>query len=163
MEDEEDNSQHLHSRAFLFFYQVVFFLFFLLIINLLCFISIQYVWNELSLFNNFPFFRWVARDIGVGDPERMTPAAAEAYVQQVFDKSNVEIRVVSDVDELQKEYPLFAAVNRGASGKNNFCLPGSNRSHLARGNQRNNRVVKILLLHSYLKNLQEQQIVLASH
>nr|QHB15549.1 putative aminopeptidase W07G4.4 [Bemisia tabaci] len=60
--------------------------------------------------------RWVARDIGVGDPERMTPAAAEAYVQQVFDKSNVEIRVVSDVDELQKEYPLFAAVNRGASG-----------------------------------------------
>lgn len=60
--------------------------------------------------------RIVARDISDADPERMSPPKVEEYVRSVFTKeSNVNISVVSDVQELQKEYPLFAAVNRGAS------------------------------------------------
>lgn len=60
--------------------------------------------------------RIVARDIGDADPERMCPPRVEEYVRSVFTKeSDVNICVVSDVQVLEKEYPLFAAVNRGAS------------------------------------------------
>ncbi|ALC46807.1 Dip-B, partial [Drosophila busckii] len=57
--------------------------------------------------------RFIARDIGVGDPERMAPPRVEDYIKPVF--SNLQIKVISDVKELTKEYPLFAAVNRAAS------------------------------------------------
>lgn len=60
--------------------------------------------------------RIVARDIGDADPERMSPQRVEEYVRSVFgNKSNVSISVVSDEQVLRKEYPLFSAVNRGAS------------------------------------------------
>ncbi|KAH8347253.1 hypothetical protein KR059_007260 [Drosophila kikkawai] len=56
--------------------------------------------------------RYVARDIGVGDPERMTPIQVEKYIKPLFDK--LSVTVISDLETLQKEYPLFAAVNRAA-------------------------------------------------
>ncbi|KAH8361882.1 hypothetical protein KR200_006266, partial [Drosophila serrata] len=56
--------------------------------------------------------RYVARDIGVGDPERMTPIQVEKYIKPLFDK--LSVTVISDLKILQKEYPLFAAVNRAA-------------------------------------------------
>ncbi|KAH8326057.1 hypothetical protein KR067_000189 [Drosophila pandora] len=56
--------------------------------------------------------RFVARDIGVGDPERMTPIQVEKYLKPLFDK--LTVNVVSDSKVLQKEYPLFAAVNRAS-------------------------------------------------
>ncbi|XP_011290244.1 putative aminopeptidase W07G4.4 [Musca domestica] len=57
--------------------------------------------------------RFVARDIGVGDPERMAPPRVEEYVNKLFD--GLKVTVISDVNTLTKEYPLFAAVNRAAN------------------------------------------------
>lgn len=60
--------------------------------------------------------RIVARDIGGADPERMTPARVEEYVKESFKSdSNIKLQVISDEATLNKEYPLFAAVNRAAS------------------------------------------------
>lgn len=56
--------------------------------------------------------RLVARDIGVGDPERMAPPRVEAYIKPLF--SNIKVTVINDLETLNKEYPLFAAVNRAA-------------------------------------------------
>ncbi|XP_068153264.1 putative aminopeptidase W07G4.4 [Drosophila tropicalis] len=56
--------------------------------------------------------RFIARDIGVGDPERMTPIAVEKYITALL--PSLKVTVISDVPTLQKEYPLFAAVNRAA-------------------------------------------------
>ncbi|XP_043267203.1 putative aminopeptidase W07G4.4 isoform X2 [Venturia canescens] len=59
--------------------------------------------------------RYVARDIGGADPERMTPSRVEEYVAELFCGSSVSVQVVCDPDTLHQEYPLFASVNRAAS------------------------------------------------
>lgn len=56
--------------------------------------------------------RLIARDIGGGDPERMAPPLVEAYIKPLF--ANLSVNVIDDVDVINKEYPLFAAVNRAA-------------------------------------------------
>lgn len=65
-------------------------------------------------------FRWVARDIGGSDPERMAPVKVEEYVLNAFSNSGLKIEVISDLQKLKKDFPLFAAVNRAANGKR-FC------------------------------------------
>ncbi|XP_034486469.1 putative aminopeptidase W07G4.4 [Drosophila innubila] len=57
--------------------------------------------------------RHVARDIGIGDPERMAPSSVEAYIKPLFD--NLKVTVIDDVNVINKEYPLFGAVNRAAN------------------------------------------------
>ncbi|XP_072767080.1 putative aminopeptidase W07G4.4 [Anoplolepis gracilipes] len=59
--------------------------------------------------------RYVARDIGGADPERMTPLRVEEYLAELFCGSNITMQVISDQDTLLQEYPLFACVNRAAS------------------------------------------------
>lgn len=77
--------------------------------------------------------RAVGRDIGGGDPERMAPPRVAEYVQELFGKSsgikvesNViflsirrfrleQVDIVKDKKTFEKEYPLYAAVNRAAS------------------------------------------------
>ncbi|XP_016845480.1 putative aminopeptidase W07G4.4 isoform X2 [Nasonia vitripennis] len=59
--------------------------------------------------------RYVARDIGGSDPERMAPPRVEEYVRELFANTRINVQVISDLPTLEKEYPLFAAVNRGAS------------------------------------------------
>ncbi|XP_023163615.1 putative aminopeptidase W07G4.4 [Drosophila hydei] len=56
--------------------------------------------------------RLIARDIGGGDPERMAPPLVEAYIKPLF--ANLSVQVINDVNVINKEYPLFAAVNRAA-------------------------------------------------
>jgi len=63
--------------------------------------------------------RFVTRDIGGGDPERMAPPRVEEYVRKVFAGTPVTLEVISDEKVFEKEYPLFAAVNRAASGAQN--------------------------------------------
>lgn len=60
--------------------------------------------------------RIAGRDIGGSDPERMAPPNVEQYVHELFRDSSISVEVVSDVPTIEKEYPLFAAVNRCASG-----------------------------------------------
>lgn len=50
---------------------------------------------------------------GVGDPERMAPPRVEDYVNSVL--SSLKKEVISDLNVLQEDYPLFAAVNRAAN------------------------------------------------
>lgn len=61
--------------------------------------------------------RFVARDIGGSDPERMAPACVVSYVQRVLADSCVQVKVEDD-DGAKKpfldRYPLLAAVNRAA-------------------------------------------------
>ncbi|XP_046609232.1 putative aminopeptidase W07G4.4 isoform X1 [Neodiprion virginianus] len=59
--------------------------------------------------------RYVARDIGGADPERMSPPRVEEYIAELFCGSNVSVQVICDQDTLLREYPLFACVNRAAS------------------------------------------------
>ncbi|XP_043601408.1 putative aminopeptidase W07G4.4 [Bombus pyrosoma] len=59
--------------------------------------------------------RYVARDIGGADPERMAPPRVEEYLAELFCGTNVTMQVVSDQETLLQEYPLFACVNRAAS------------------------------------------------
>ena len=59
--------------------------------------------------------RVLARDIGSGDPERMTPLRlAEAVVAACQGVSGVQVQVISDVEFLKKEYPLLMAVARAS-------------------------------------------------
>ncbi|KAK0183044.1 hypothetical protein PV327_001122 [Microctonus hyperodae] len=59
--------------------------------------------------------RFVARDIGGTDAERMTPCRVEEYVSELFHGTSVTVQVVGDENTLLQEYPLFATVNRAAS------------------------------------------------
>ncbi|XP_041955918.1 putative aminopeptidase W07G4.4 [Alosa sapidissima] len=59
--------------------------------------------------------RLVCRDIGGSDPERMAAPRVAEYVQAVFKDSPVEVKVMSDLAVLEKEYPCLAAVNRCAN------------------------------------------------
>uniref|UniRef100_A0A2P2HXD0 Aminopeptidase W07G4.4 n=1 Tax=Hirondellea gigas TaxID=1518452 RepID=A0A2P2HXD0_9CRUS len=59
----------------------------------------------------------IAKDIGGSDPERMAPPRVEDYVKEVFSKSScIKLHVIDDDAQLQKNYPLFEAVNRCAKG-----------------------------------------------
>lgn len=60
--------------------------------------------------------RIVCRDIGGSDPERMAPPRVVDYVEQVFKDSPVQVRVISDKEQILKEYPLLAAVDRATRG-----------------------------------------------
>lgn len=59
--------------------------------------------------------RYVARDIGGGDPERMAPPRVAEYVQQAFRSGPVHVSVFDDERVFEREYPLFQAVNRAAA------------------------------------------------
>jgi leucyl aminopeptidase len=59
--------------------------------------------------------RYVARDLGGGDPERMAPPQFASYVKELFANSPVKVDVISDRKVFEKEYPLFAAVDRAAA------------------------------------------------
>lgn len=59
--------------------------------------------------------RYVARDIGGADPERMAPPRVEQYLSELFWETNITMQVISDQETLLREYPLFSCVNRGAS------------------------------------------------
>ena len=59
--------------------------------------------------------RYVARDIGGSDPERMAAPRVVEYVREVFQGTNVKIEVVKGQSLLEKEYPCFATVNRCAT------------------------------------------------
>ncbi|UJR27930.1 hypothetical protein I4U23_009190 [Adineta vaga] len=59
--------------------------------------------------------RVVGRDIGGGDPERMAPPRVAEYVQELFGKSSgVKVNIIKDQNEIDKDFPLFAAVNRAS-------------------------------------------------
>ena len=60
------------------------------------------------------FHRFVARDVGGSDPERMSPPRVEEYIKQVFKDTDIKIEVISDSKTLKEEYPLFSAVDRAA-------------------------------------------------
>lgn len=59
--------------------------------------------------------RIVTRDIGGSDPERMAAPNVAKYVEEVFKGTCIKVSVKSDQDQLNKEYPLYGAVNRAAS------------------------------------------------
>lgn len=58
----------------------------------------------------------MARDVGGSDPERMAPIKVEEYVRDAFANTPIKIEVISDLKTLEKDFPLFAAVNRAANG-----------------------------------------------
>ena len=58
--------------------------------------------------------RFIARDVGVGDPERMAPTGVLEYVQNSFTSGIIKVNVISDANIFKKEFPLFQAVNRAA-------------------------------------------------
>ena len=64
--------------------------------------------------------RIVTRDIGGSDPERMAAPRVLEYVQHAFKGTqSIKIQVVEGQHNFERDYPLFAAVNRAANGI--FC------------------------------------------
>ncbi|KAH9644618.1 hypothetical protein HF086_011787 [Spodoptera exigua] len=60
--------------------------------------------------------RGVARDIGGADPERMSPLRTAEYVRAQFGgASAVRVRVLEQRAQLERHYPLLAAVDRAAA------------------------------------------------
>ncbi|CAF0923922.1 unnamed protein product [Adineta steineri] len=60
--------------------------------------------------------RAVGRDIGGADPERMAPPRVAEYVQELFGKSSgIKVDIIKDKKEFEKDFPLFAAVNRAST------------------------------------------------
>lgn len=57
---------------------------------------------------------FISRDIGGGDPERMSPPNVANYVEKSFTSGVIKVTVIADQDQFVKEYPLFAAVNRAS-------------------------------------------------
>jgi len=55
---------------------------------------------------------FIARDIGGGDPERMSPPNAADYVVKAFTSGIIKVDVIDDQLRIEKEFPLFGAVNR---------------------------------------------------
>lgn len=55
---------------------------------------------------------FISRDIGGGDPERMAPPKVAVYVEKAFSSSVIKVEVISDQDKIEREFPLFGAVNR---------------------------------------------------
>jgi hypothetical protein len=54
----------------------------------------------------------IARDIGGGDPELMSPPNAAAYITTVFAGTSVAVKVIDNVEEIHKNFPLAHAVAR---------------------------------------------------
>lgn len=59
---------------------------------------------------------FISRDIGGGDPERMAPPNVATYVEKAFSGGKIKVEVISNQDKLEKEFPLFGAVNRATRG-----------------------------------------------
>uniref|UniRef100_A0A0N5CF33 CYTOSOL_AP domain-containing protein n=1 Tax=Strongyloides papillosus TaxID=174720 RepID=A0A0N5CF33_STREA len=58
----------------------------------------------------------VCRDVGDSDPIRMTPLKVGKYMQDLFDeKSSVKIKNITDLNIIERDYPLMFAVNRSAN------------------------------------------------
>jgi len=71
--------------------------------------------NDVNVVSALEKGRIVARDIGGSDPERMSAPRVEEYVKKTFKNSSVKVEVVSEHSEMEKSYPLLAAVNRAAA------------------------------------------------
>jgi leucyl aminopeptidase len=56
----------------------------------------------------------LARDLGSGDPERMSPMNCASYIEQSFQGLPVKISIVSDLAEIESQYPLAYAVARAS-------------------------------------------------
>ena len=69
----------------------------------------------LQIVQAFETGRYISRDIGGGDPERMAPPRVANYVEKAFYNSSViTYKCIDDAKVFEKEYPLFQAVNRAA-------------------------------------------------
>lgn len=51
----------------------------------------------------------------------MAPPKVASYVENVFAKTNIKVSIVSDLSVFEKDFPLFAAVNRAASSVSRHC------------------------------------------
>lgn len=71
--------------------------------------------NDTKLASAIEEGKGVCRDIGGSDPERMAPLKVEEYVRNALKGTNIKIEVVKGQEDLKKEYPCFAAVDRAAS------------------------------------------------
>ncbi|XP_050078380.1 putative aminopeptidase W07G4.4 [Anopheles maculipalpis] len=77
--------------------------------------NVQKGYDLLRLVQTLEAGRFVARDIGGGDPERMAPPRVAEYVLQAFGQSGpVKVTVLDDPRLFERDYPLFQAVNRAA-------------------------------------------------
>ena len=60
--------------------------------------------------------RRLARDLAGTEPERMAPPRFAAHCQQVFADLPIDVSVVDDQEEIERSYPLLAAVARASRG-----------------------------------------------
>jgi len=54
----------------------------------------------------------ICRDIQGSDPERMAPPKVADHVRNYFMGTDVKVEIVSDTDDIERNYPCLGAVNR---------------------------------------------------
>jgi len=74
--------------------------------------DVQHIENDV---NAMEAGRFLARDLGDSDPERMTPRRFAEHVVKSFEgRGNVKVSVKTDIEELKREYPLLMSVSRAS-------------------------------------------------
>jgi leucyl aminopeptidase len=65
--------------------------------------------------------------LGDGDPEFMSNLNCAKYIEQAFAGTSVAVEVETDVQKLEKEYPLLHAVARASlkGNRNQLMCPTS--------------------------------------
>ncbi|KAI8982061.1 hypothetical protein BDF20DRAFT_864771 [Mycotypha africana] len=59
--------------------------------------------------------RRISKDIGNPDPEKMSPINIAKYIEEQFkDIDNVKVTIISNIEEIKKNYPLAHAVTRAS-------------------------------------------------
>ena len=59
--------------------------------------------------------QYVARDLCGTEPERMAPPRfADDYCESLFEGTNISVEVISDVDEIDTQYPMLSTVARAS-------------------------------------------------
>uniref|UniRef100_A0A0K0E0P1 CYTOSOL_AP domain-containing protein n=1 Tax=Strongyloides stercoralis TaxID=6248 RepID=A0A0K0E0P1_STRER len=72
--------------------------------------------NFEKVLNAFSISLAVCRDIGDSDPIRMTPLNVGRYIKDLFDQSSsIKVKNITDLNIIEKDYPLMFAVNRSAN------------------------------------------------
>ena len=58
--------------------------------------------------------RYLARDLGGTEPERMAPPRFAEMCQEAFRESDVKVTVIDDLSAIEEDYPLLAGVARAS-------------------------------------------------
>ena len=71
--------------------------------------------EQLKIVAAYQHGRQLAQDIGSTSPERGNPLQCAQIIKNAFNGTKVNVEIIDKYNEIEKEYPLMAAVGRSSS------------------------------------------------